>query len=169
MIGLTNIQLLLLQYICIKSIYLCWLDHKSFKMYCPLWIKACGEICWLKLLICKRASGEFISITCLRIIIINMSFPGGHLCSALTFFNLTDGVEVWLEKRTIMLFIWLQGNTDHCYHMKSLVPEAGISGKDKYLQPTVFCGMQLLIFSWDTCFGTKVLISGQPLSQHPVV
>ena len=35
---------------------------------------------------------------------------------------------------------------------RTLVPEAGISGRDKKLHPTVFCGMQLFIPAWDTCF-----------------
>ena len=29
--------------------------------------------------------------------------------------------------------------------------EAAVSGLDKWLHPTVFCGMQLLIHAWDTC------------------
>ena len=36
--------------------------------------------------------------------------------------------------------------------MRTLVPEAGISGKDKQLHATEYCRMQLLIPSWDTCF-----------------
>ena len=37
-------------------------------------------------------------------------------------------------------------------HMGTLSSEAGISGRDKQQHPTVFCGMQLLIPAWDTCF-----------------
>ena len=38
------------------------------------------------------------------------------------------------------------------WYMRTLVPEAGISGRDKSLHPTVNCGMQLLIPVRDTCF-----------------
>ena len=36
--------------------------------------------------------------------------------------------------------------------IKTWVPDAGISGRDTYLHPTVFCGMQLLTHAWETCF-----------------
>ena len=36
--------------------------------------------------------------------------------------------------------------------LRTLVPEAGISCRDKLLHPTVFCVMQLLILAWNTCF-----------------
>ena len=34
--------------------------------------------------------------------------------------------------------------------MRTLLPEAGILSRDKYLHPTKYCGMQLLIPAWDT-------------------
>ena len=37
-------------------------------------------------------------------------------------------------------------------YMRTSVSEAGISGRENYLHSTVFCGMQLLIPAWDTCF-----------------
>ena len=37
-------------------------------------------------------------------------------------------------------------------YMRTLLPEAGISGKDKLMHPTEYCGMQLLITAWDICF-----------------
>ena len=47
--------------------------------------------------------------------------------------------DCW-ENNMITLYMW------------TLLPEAGISGGDKLLHPTVFCGMQLLIPAWDPCF-----------------
>ena len=29
---------------------------------------------------------------------------------------------------------------------------AGVSGRDRWLHPTVFCGMQMLVRAWDACF-----------------
>ena len=40
----------------------------------------------------------------------------------------------------------------HICYTKALVPETGFSSKDKYLHPTVNCGIKLLIPAWDTCF-----------------
>ena len=34
----------------------------------------------------------------------------------------------------------------------TLAPVAGVSGGDRWLHPTVFCGMQLLVRAWDVCF-----------------
>ena len=36
--------------------------------------------------------------------------------------------------------------------LKTLVPEAGISSRDKLLHPTEYCGMQLFTSAWYTCF-----------------
>ena len=36
--------------------------------------------------------------------------------------------------------------------MMTFMPEVGISGMDKLLHPTDYCGMQLLIHAWDTFF-----------------
>ena len=38
------------------------------------------------------------------------------------------------------------------WEMRALAPEADISNRDKWLHPTVNCGIQLLIPAWDTCF-----------------
>ena len=42
-------------------------------------------------------------------------------------------------------------------YLRISVPEAGISGRDKELHPTVFCGMQLLIPAWDNGFWCQSL------------
>ena len=43
-------------------------------------------------------------------------------------------------------------------HMRILVREADISGRDKYSHPTIFCGMQLFIHAWDVCFRHEIII-----------
>ena len=37
-------------------------------------------------------------------------------------------------------------------YLRTLAPVAGVSGGDRWLHPTVFCGMQLLVRAWDVCF-----------------
>ena len=39
--------------------------------------------------------------------------------------------------------------------LRTSAPEAGISGREKYLHPTVLCGMLLLMHAWDNCFWHK--------------
>ena len=36
--------------------------------------------------------------------------------------------------------------------MRSVVPEAGMKGKDKYLYPTVYVRCKLCVHALDTCF-----------------
>ena len=36
-------------------------------------------------------------------------------------------------------------------YVRTLAPVAGVSGGDRWLHPTVFCGMQLLVRAWDVC------------------
>ena len=43
------------------------------------------------------------------------------------------------------------------------LPEIPASGKEKYLQPNVFCGMQLLILAWDTCFKQAKVIASHSI------
>ena len=37
-------------------------------------------------------------------------------------------------------------------YVRTLAPVAGVSGGDRWLHPTVLCGMQLLVRAWDVCF-----------------
>ena len=41
---------------------------------------------------------------------------------------------------------------DNLLRYEDLAPEAGISGRDKWLLPMFYCGMQLLTPVWYTCF-----------------
>ena len=37
-------------------------------------------------------------------------------------------------------------------YLRTLAPVAGVSGGGRWLHPTVWCGMQLLVRAWDVCF-----------------
>ena len=70
-----------------------------------------------------------------------------------TFSNLFHSVVIvvfWLMFHWWHLFPQIKNMP--IYYMKTLATEAVISGRDKWLHPTEYCGMQLQIPVWDTCF-----------------
>ena len=41
-------------------------------------------------------------------------------------------------------------------YVRTLAPVAGVSGGDRWLHPTVLCGMQLLVRAWDVCVWCQI-------------
>ena len=55
----------------------------------------------------------------------------------------------------LSLFSWQEDTAMYrecSAYVRTLAPVAGVSGGDRWLHPTVFCGMQLLVRAWDVCF-----------------
>ena len=51
--------------------------------------------------------------------------------------------------------------------MKTLVPDAGISGKDKWLHATVFCGMQCVkVLIYETNFKKKKITGNATIGEE---
>ena len=57
-----------------------------------------------------------------------------------------------LNYELILICMAMDVTNDAWWYLWTLVPEAGIPGRDKWLHLTVFCEMQLFIPAWDTCF-----------------
>ena len=74
----------------------------------------------------------------------------------------TNGKKTYFNRRNQARqnpALWLPGIWS--YDMKTLAPEACISGRDKWLHPTVFCGMQLLIPAWESLYIGCLVATGR--------